>query len=292
MTDAELRDEALVHLKKTTVGYVNKHWKVPPPGSEWDQALDLLVQIGQAPTPDPIPPIPVPKPNALLLNGLGDLNAVFRPVWTQPAQFGAVPNMDGGGLFEADTPYGKGFKFVSTDKMAATWDAQNNTRTKVCLAQGSDPSVKPGAESFWGALGKTEKWRFCLFMPKQTLPNLTTWHAGEIWQWHTSSASGHHISLDPNQGGRFRIGRLSGKTSYDFVYTPIIFDRWVEVEWDIRWSTAIDGFSKLTFDGRVLVDFRGPTDFNDGARRHQFGWYADRQYSNTISFGGISVERS
>lgn len=47
MTDSELRDAAVAHLKKTTVGYVNKHWKVPPAGSEWKQALDLLAQIGQ-----------------------------------------------------------------------------------------------------------------------------------------------------------------------------------------------------------------------------------------------------
>jgi hypothetical protein len=55
MTDAELRDAALVHLHKTTVGYINKHWTVPPAGTEWQQGLDLLAQIGQAP-PTPQPP--------------------------------------------------------------------------------------------------------------------------------------------------------------------------------------------------------------------------------------------
>ncbi len=49
MTDAEHRDAAVAHLKKTTVGYINKHWKVPPPGSEWKQALDELAKIGASP---------------------------------------------------------------------------------------------------------------------------------------------------------------------------------------------------------------------------------------------------
>ena len=56
-TDAELRDAAVVHLKETTVGFKNKHWKIPPAGSEWKQALALLDQIG-VPEP-PEPPLPV-----------------------------------------------------------------------------------------------------------------------------------------------------------------------------------------------------------------------------------------
>ncbi len=119
-----------------------------------------------------------------------------------------------------------------------------------------------------------------------------SWHAGELWQWHTGAASGHHLALDPNQGGRFRFGRLSSKTGYDFSYAPLITGRWVPVTYDIRWSTGADGFVKVTLDGKTYVDFHGPTDFNDGARRHQFGWYADRQFTNEIQFGGISVARS
>lgn len=51
-TDADLRDQAVAHLKLTTVGYKNKQWTVPPAGTQWKQALDLLAQIG-APTPPP-----------------------------------------------------------------------------------------------------------------------------------------------------------------------------------------------------------------------------------------------
>jgi len=54
MTSAELRDEAVKHLKKTTVGYINKKWTTPPAGTEWKQALDILAQIGAVVPPPPI----------------------------------------------------------------------------------------------------------------------------------------------------------------------------------------------------------------------------------------------
>lgn len=52
-TDAQLRDQAVTELEKTTVGYVNSKWKVPPAGTRWKAALDLLAQIGGVPPPPP-----------------------------------------------------------------------------------------------------------------------------------------------------------------------------------------------------------------------------------------------
>lgn len=48
VTDTDLRDQAVAALKKTTVGYLNKRWKTPPAGSQWDAALTMLAQIGSA----------------------------------------------------------------------------------------------------------------------------------------------------------------------------------------------------------------------------------------------------
>lgn len=45
MTDTQLRDEAVALLEKTTVGYVNSHWKTPPAGTFWAQALAVLSQV-------------------------------------------------------------------------------------------------------------------------------------------------------------------------------------------------------------------------------------------------------
>lgn len=56
LTDTQLRDAAVAKLKQTTVGYINKNWTIPPAGTNWEQALDLLGQIG-AVTPPPDPPV-------------------------------------------------------------------------------------------------------------------------------------------------------------------------------------------------------------------------------------------
>lgn len=59
-TDATLRDQAVAKLKQTTVGFKNSHWTVPPVGTNWEQALDLLGQIGAvAPPPPSGPALPV-----------------------------------------------------------------------------------------------------------------------------------------------------------------------------------------------------------------------------------------
>lgn len=62
-------DAAVAALKKTTVGYLNNHWKTPPAGSNWAIALDSIQaardEAGQlvAPvTPPPPPPPPTPPP--------------------------------------------------------------------------------------------------------------------------------------------------------------------------------------------------------------------------------------
>lgn len=55
-TDADLRDQAVALLKKTTVGYQNTHWTTPPAGSYWAQGLAVLAKIGATPPPPPPPP--------------------------------------------------------------------------------------------------------------------------------------------------------------------------------------------------------------------------------------------
>lgn len=47
-SDAQVA-QAVTELKQTTVGYINKNWTVPPAGTHWKNALDLLAP----PTPPP-----------------------------------------------------------------------------------------------------------------------------------------------------------------------------------------------------------------------------------------------
>jgi hypothetical protein len=72
MTNQEIQqliDKAVAELKLTTVGYVNKHWKVPPVGSKWALGLGHLADARTAleaapppPVPEPLPPAPEPTP--------------------------------------------------------------------------------------------------------------------------------------------------------------------------------------------------------------------------------------
>lgn len=233
-----------------------------------------------SPPPDPFPD--PPPPGAFTLDSLADINFTFVPDYVSPAAFGGT---GGGGMTYQSTPYGDGFKFISTASMPALWDAANGTFTKVCLAQGH-PS------HFWGELNATEHWEFNMYFPSpQSIPDITHWHSGELWQWHTSQASGHHIALNPS--GTFRIGRLSSVTGYQFTNGPsIIFNTWMGWVIDVKWKQDSTGYIRVYLNGVKLVDFSGQTDFNDGNRRLQFGWYADRQYTNEVRFGGISVTRT
>lgn len=63
MTDAQLRDAAIVELKLTTAGWrkpngaLNYPSGTAPPSSHWGKAMSILAQIGQSsPTPSSVYP--------------------------------------------------------------------------------------------------------------------------------------------------------------------------------------------------------------------------------------------
>lgn len=75
MTDKELRDAAVAHLKQTTTGYLknNGQPKAPPwpiGSTHWGPAMDLLAQIGQSVPPTPIG-FDIPRWNVTLPAGAG-----------------------------------------------------------------------------------------------------------------------------------------------------------------------------------------------------------------------------
>lgn len=111
MTDAEIRDAAVAELKKTTVGYKNKHWTTPPAGSQWEKGLGLLAQIGQAPPPPPPPSnayfvadyanglIQAPWTSVFSYTGTGSHSIVNQgPISQSPeGRVKVVPNLYGSG---------------------------------------------------------------------------------------------------------------------------------------------------------------------------------------------------
>lgn len=92
MSDTDLRDQAVAELKLTTVGYLSnpakggcKHdWILPPGGTHWWRAMDLLAQIGAAPSPAPtalgggLPArLPVSGGSTIQVASLAELRAAF-----------------------------------------------------------------------------------------------------------------------------------------------------------------------------------------------------------------------
>lgn len=81
MTDQQLRDQAVAELELTTVGFKNTHWTVPPSGTHWKNALDLLAQIGGTPPPPPPPPGGVALPvGPFKKSGSVSYNSATKPV--------------------------------------------------------------------------------------------------------------------------------------------------------------------------------------------------------------------
>jgi hypothetical protein len=65
MTNAEIQaliSKAISELTQTTVGYINKHWKIPPPGTHWADGMNYLAQASSALNAVEPAPIPTPTP--------------------------------------------------------------------------------------------------------------------------------------------------------------------------------------------------------------------------------------
>jgi hypothetical protein len=129
VTDAELRDAALVELEQTTVGYRNTHWQTPPAGTHWRKGLDLLAQIGAT--------VPTPTPTGFRL--------------------GISENIGGGGDKQALLAFGA--KLIREDTPAAIpWATQNGIDVLEIVYPGEtgDPGAyayevvaNPSNEPYW-----------------------------------------------------------------------------------------------------------------------------------------------
>lgn len=207
------------------------------------------------------------------VDGYDDLTAVFSPEWTEPAA-GAE------GFSITSTPYGDGFDFIVADSKVTPWDPT----CKAILAV-KRPATSP--------VGRAERWTFNMMLPTQSLTN--TWHTGALWEFHTNSASGHHLAL--NSDSTFRIAReiAAGDSirSYEFTTGPSVrWDQWTTVNIEVKWSSSADGYYKVWVDGVQYVDAASVRTVFDGDPYLQFGWYAERGagITNRIQFGGIRVE--
>lgn len=82
MTDKELRDAAVVELKKTTQGYLKSNGQPRAlVGAQWKKGLDLLAQIGVVVEPPPPPPPPPPASSHPLIGSQVTLDPGEIAAW-------------------------------------------------------------------------------------------------------------------------------------------------------------------------------------------------------------------
>ena len=72
------------------------------------------------------------------------------------------------------------------------------------------------------------------------------------------------------------------------------WDRWVPVEYDIKWSYGSDGYLRVSIDGNQYLNYSWATVFaNDGDPYVQFGFYSrlGAGLTNEVRFSDIRVQK-
>lgn len=184
-----------------------------------------------------------------------------------------VPYANGGGMFEVSTPYGAGFRFKVTSEMTVPSGGQ--------LSLVSDQNhLLP----YGGTVGRTEDWsgRF-MFPSAGNVNGFPGGWRGVVWEWHTASMSGNHISLDLATGRLQFAVYLPGTSSYRYAISPLALqlDHWYSWRTQLKWSWGTDGFFKGWLDGVQLANFTGATVKQNEQPWLQFGFYCgNHSYSN------------
>jgi hypothetical protein len=234
-------------------------------GSSPVTTLNPVTKPCTAPQPPPPPP-----PPGVLFDQLSDFPVFF--------------NIHGAS--EISTPSGPGFRFVVPASMHPPWDVTS----KASMGKWSYPA---------DFLGKTYTWTLDVMLPSAGNPNglPETWHAGTLFQDHTSSQSGHHLALDSVMfpTNRFRYGVWIGPgNNYEYQWSEqaIQYDRWYRFKWEIKYSTGADGYVKMWMDGVQVVNHAGPSIEPGSGLAMQVGYYSAAQLTNEVRYGGVQYRRT
>lgn len=250
MTDAQLRDAAVAELKKTTVGYVNKKWKVPPVGSQWKKGLDLLAQIGQAETDS--------------LTAITDFSGVLgtgqpvsainkcRPLagyWPtgnpysdqgDPCQ---IPWPSGGGIFEeAALAHGSGFRFLVNTGAANNEQKSDSSPApygrKMCFLHDANHWLP-----YSNFLNRWTEFKFWCYFPSSGNPsgfvNYNSWNV--LLEAHGGSNPPCQIGINGEVSPpQFYCSAQPSSPTYKL--GPVLtYDTWYYHRWRAKWSTTTAG---------------------------------------------------
>ncbi len=142
--------QAVAELKQTTVGYVNSHWKTPPAGTHWANALALL----QAPAPPP---------------------ANSDVTWDDPEPVldqGQYGTCVGNGCAQWGNTLPVGDKFTETDARAIYREA-------TVLDGADDPTYQTGASVRSGVKALKNRGRLSVYASTSSVETMKTWLAGK-----------------------------------------------------------------------------------------------------------------
>jgi hypothetical protein len=201
--------------------------------------------------------------------------------WSAPDHAG-TPYRSGGGMWEVQTPYGPGFKFVVTDEMTVP------SGGKLAMIQDRDHLI-PMNDRF---LGMTQDWSGMFMFPAAGNPNgfprsYSDW--GAIIEFHTDADDvWNQIGVDttnvPYRNTIYFRSWDPVRHSQRKVLAPkrLKYDRWYS--WRIRyhWSWGTDGATEMWLDGVKLADWRGANLPRGEYPYFDFGFYTAAQYRNEV----------
>ncbi len=191
--------------------------------------------------------------------------------WTGLSDSGE-PWPSGGGIWEVATPYGPGFRFVTTDEMTTYPGAKS--------AQVVDIDHLVDQDSYLGTV-TTASGKFLL--PRagnpDGFPPFRDFNA--LWEFGPGIASNNQFGIDAAAHRlyvRSYAAGLPNNRRKALAPGRIRFDHWYDWRWQIKWSTGPDGFVNFWLDRRQIVSWLGPT-IPEGLEPPwiQFGFYGGTQ---------------
>ena len=245
------------------------------------------------------PPPPPPPPTGG--NALDDFTDFRNNAWTEtflnrwapPAKswtalgYAGPAWSDGSGIYEISTPHGRGFRFAQYD--AVPRGSGNGVQI-------ADVDSIVDQQNF---LGTVTRLSGKIMFPRAGNPNgfpaYGDWNV--LWEWGQSNTVDNGFGVDalapggptlyvttfnPANPGSDRKARAS---------SPLVYDRWYDWRWEIKWSQGSDGFMNFWLDGQQVAAFTGPTSNPTASAPYlQWGWYGGSTPGrNEVQYAGLTT---